>query len=113
MAKKIKVYIASPYTIGDQAINVKRQIDCFEELRNLGFIPFAPLMSHFQHMAHPRSYESWLEWDFQWLEACDYLLRLDGESRGADLEVEHAKLKGIPIFYSVEDMVIHWKLINE
>jgi len=31
---KIKVYIASPYTKGDPAVNVKRQIDMADTLMN-------------------------------------------------------------------------------
>ena len=81
---KVKVYIASPYTKGDVAENVKRQMDVADELMNHGFAPFAPLYSHFQHMAHPRPYEDWLEIDKVWVVACDVLLRLVGESKGAD-----------------------------
>ena len=53
----IKVYIASLYTKGDVAVNVKRQIDAAHEVMNNGFAPFVPLYSHFQHMVHPRPYE--------------------------------------------------------
>lgn len=104
----IKVYIASPYTLGDVAANVKRQIDCADELMNLGFAPFAPLYSHFQHMTHPRTYDEWMAVDFEWVEACDCLLRLDGESKGADLEVKHATTFGKKVFYSIEDLVNHY-----
>jgi len=107
--KKIKIYIASPYTLGDVAQNVKRQIDTFNELRNLGYYPFAPLHSHFFHLVYPRGYEDWLEWDFVYLETCDCVLRLDGESSGADREVEHAKMLGIPVFYSIEELVKYYK----
>jgi len=105
MNRKIRVYIASPYTKGDTAVNVRRQLDAVEELMNLGFAPFAPLYSHFQHMVHPRPYQDWIDIDLQWVEACDCLLRLDGESSGADGEVEFAKQLGIPVYYSVEDLV--------
>lgn len=101
---KIKVYIASPYTKGDVAVNVKRQLDCFAELMDLGFAPHAPLYSHFQHMTHPRPYEKWLELDLEWVSVCDCLLRLEGESSGADREVEFAESKGIPVFYSIDDL---------
>lgn len=58
--KNIKVYIASPYTLGDVAVNVKIQMDMADKLMNNGFIPFTPLYSHFQHMAHPRPYSDWM-----------------------------------------------------
>lgn len=101
----IKVYIASPYTNGDMAKNVKVQMDCFDELMNHGFAPFIPLLSHFQHLVHPRSYDEWLKLDEEWVEACDYILRLDGESPGADREVAHAFDHGVRIVYSIEELL--------
>lgn len=100
----LKIYIASPYTIGDVAVNVKRQLDVADELMDMGFAPFAPLYSHFQHMAHPRPYTDWIKVDLEWVAACDCVLRLDGESKGADGEVEYAKRIGIPVFYSMEEL---------
>lgn len=105
----IKVYIASPYTLGDVAVNVKRQLDCVDELMNEGFAPFAPLYSHFQHMAHPRPYEDWIKVDLEWVGVCDCVLRLDGESSGADGEVKHAQGMGIPVFYSLEELYLAYK----
>ena len=95
------VYIASPYTIGDMAQNVKRQIDAADELMNVGFCPIIPLLSHFQHMVHPRPYEDWMEIDKEKLRRCDVVLRLPGESKGADIEVALAHELGIPVFKSV------------
>lgn len=96
------VYIASPYTVGDQALNVRKSMDCANDLFNNGYIPFIPLLSHFQHMIHPRNYMEWIDYDYTWVSKCDALLRLPGESKGADMEVEHAKKCGIPIFYTIE-----------
>ena len=104
----IKVYIASPYTKGDIAVNVKRQLDCFDELVNYGFAPFAPLYSHFQHMAHPRPYEDWIKLDLEWVTVCDCVLRLDGESSGADGEVKFAEERNIDVFYSIEELVDYY-----
>lgn len=105
----IKPYIASPYTLGDIAVNVKVQLDCVNELMNLGFAPFAPLYSHFQHMAHPRPYHDWIKIDLEWVKVCDCVLRLDGESKGADGEVEFALKLGKPVFYNITDMVDYYK----
>lgn len=100
-----KIYIASPYTQGDVAVNVKRQMDAANELMDLGFAPFAPLMSHFQHMAHPRSYAEWIQLDWEWLTVCDAVLRLPGDSIGANNEVAVAVARGIPVFYSIDELV--------
>jgi len=99
-----KVYIASPYTIGDVAVNVKLQLDAVDQLMNLGFAPFAPLYSHFQHMAHPRPYQDWVQIDLIWVKSCDCLLRLGGESKGADGEVAYAKELKLPVFYMVDEL---------
>jgi len=104
----IKVYIASPYTLGDVAVNVKLQLDTVDELMNKGFAPFAPLYSHFQHIAHPRPYQDWVKIDLEWVKVCDCLLRLDGESKGADGEVSYAKELGLPVFYSIDDMCLYY-----
>jgi len=101
----MKVYIASPYSKGDVAYNVKVQIDCANELMNKGFTPFTPLLIHFQHLVHPRSYEDWMKLDLEWLKSCDCVLRLEGESSGADRETEYAYKNGIPVFYCIKDLV--------
>lgn len=100
-----KIYIASPYTIGDIAVNVKRQIDTADKLMDLGFAPFVPLYSHFQHMIHPRIYTDWIELDLIWVLSCDCVLRLNGESSGADGEVKYAKENNIPVVYSLSELM--------
>lgn len=100
-----KVYIASPYTLGDVAVNVRRQMECADSLIDLGFVPFVPLYTHFQHMYSPKNWDVWLEQDLEWVKVCDILLRLDGESTGADIEVKTAKEAGIPVVYSVTELV--------
>lgn len=106
----IKVYIASPYTKGDVAVNVRTQLDMADQLMNLGFAPFAPLYSHFQHMHKPRPYEDWIKIDLEWVKVCDCVLRLRGESAGADGEVKFANDNKIPVFYHDEifDMLKHF-----
>lgn len=106
----IKVYIAGPYTLGDVAVNVKNQMDAADKLMNLGFAPFVPLYSHFQHMAHPRPYHSWILLDLEWVKSCDCLLRLEGESSGADGEVKHAVGMGLPVCYSIDEVVKRYGL---
>lgn len=98
------VYIASPYTIGDIAINVKRQIDTANILIDLGYCPIAPLLSHFQHLVHPRPYEDWVKIDNELVLRSDIVLRLHGESKGADAEVKLAILNNIPVVSSIEEI---------
>jgi hypothetical protein len=117
--EEIKVYVASPYTLGDPAVNVRFQMEISDKLIDLGFIPFTPLYYHFQHMFYPRHYTDWLRLDFVWLGQCDCVLRFHMvydthlSSSGADKEEEEARRLGIPIFYSVEELVEYYKQKKE
>jgi hypothetical protein len=105
MTRRTRVYIASPYTLGDVAVNVKRQVDTAHQLLDMGYAPYAPLpMTHFQHIMHPRSYIEWIIIDLEWVRCCDVVLRLDGESKGADSEVAFAQEQGINVVYSVPEL---------
>jgi hypothetical protein len=105
------VYIASPYTKGDPCINARFQSLTFDELLGTGLVlPYAPLMSHFQHTMFPRPYQDWIQYDLDIIPRFDACVRLDAtgpngyhESRssGADGEVALFQKLGKPVFYSV------------
>jgi hypothetical protein len=99
------VYIAGPYTKGDVAENVRRAIEAGNCVANLGHTPFIPHLTHFWHMMFPHPWEFWMKQDFQWLGRCQALIRLSGESKGADLECEMAKKCQVEIYYSVEEFI--------
>jgi len=109
----MRVYIASPYTQGDQAENVRKQILAADNLMTLGHVPFAPTLSHFQHMVRPRPYEDWMKCCLAWVEVCDIVLRLPGYSPGADREAFHAKQIGIPVVYSLTELDKYGEAIKE
>lgn len=99
-----KVFISSPYTLGDTAANVRAQHDAFAALLDLGFTPFAPLLSHYQQLIHPVSWAQWIRWDFEWIAQCNVVLRLPGESRGAELECARARELLLPVITSQEGL---------
>jgi len=106
MNNGIKIYIASPYNAGDKLQNVHLQIDAFHILRDLGYLPVAPLLSHYVNVVRDRSHKDWLEYDIELLKICDIVVRLRPKdengaeipSPGADTEEEKAKEFGIPYF---------------
>lgn len=112
MTKPI-VYIASPYSKGDQAANVHFQCKVFDELLTQGKVwPVVPLWSHFQHTIFPRPYEDWIEYDKAMLPLYNACLRLtaiigrgmdyqESKSTGADNEVQAFLDMGKPVFYAV------------
>ena len=94
----IKVYIAGPYTKGDVALNVRAALQVADYLANKpGVIPYVPHLTHFWHLTFPRPYQFWLDYDMVWLKECDVLVRIAGESSGADKEVEAAKDWDVPV----------------
>lgn len=103
-----RIYVAGPYTKGDVAVNVRNAFAAADALADLGFAPFVPHGTHFWHMMFPRPYEFWLDLDNQFLPCCQGLLRLPGESSGADKEVKLAESLGIPVFTTVEEVKSHF-----
>ncbi len=111
------VYIACPYTLGDVAVNVKNASRVFEYLANNGVMPFNPILSHFQHMMFPRDYNWWLDWDLEFLPKCDAVVRIEGDSKGADKETAYAESLGIPVHrfggFNSEDLTALDKFIEQ
>ena len=100
----MRIYIAAPYSIGDVGVNVRNAINAAEQIVKLGHVPYIPHLTHFLHMIFPRRYDWWLKYDLEWLDVCDAVYRLDGESDGADREVEYAKANKRPVYYALQDI---------
>lgn len=104
----IRVYIAAPYSTPDQAVNTARAMAMWHRLRDNGFSPFCPHLSHFLHIHRARPYKEWLAYDNEWIPCCHILLRMNGKSSGADEEVALCRELNIPVVYSVEDLLF-WR----
>lgn len=112
------VYIAGPISKGDLIANIRQADRAFRTLAVMGFAPLCPHWSVFagsiQDDGTARasamsgldlSHEDWMEVDLPWVERADAVLRLPGESLGADREVAHAKRAGIPVYDSIQDLL--------
>lgn len=106
---KRRVYVAGPYTKPDPCINTRNAILAGDEVWAAGFVPFVPHLTHLWHTVSPKPYADWLAYDLEWLPTCDAVLRLPGESSGADGEVARATELGIPVFHSVAELVGHFR----
>lgn len=121
-----RVYIAGPISKGDLAHNVNQATEAFVRLALAGLSPFCPHWSVYSkpaeliHWPHNdptvmceatasgndrMGHEDWLRVDLDWVAAADAVLRLPGESTGADLECETALLNGIMVYHTVEEVV--------
>lgn len=108
----IKVYIACPYTKGNKADNVHNSMLATNQLINCGYSPFNPLLYHFQHIFAPKDNDTWMDIDMEWLKVSDCVLRLPGESDGAEKEVEEALILGIPVFNSIKEILFAYEYMH-
>lgn len=100
----MRIYVAGPYTQGDPAVNVRRAVEAADGLAKRGHVPFIPHLSHFWHLLFPHEYVFWMEQDLAWLRQCEAILRLEGESPGADCEVRMAEELGLGVYRSVYEV---------
>ena len=126
-----RIYIACPISRGDLKHNVDQATAAFLKLAKAGHAPFNPAWSVYAkpaevfHLAgietpdlRPHvycrattdgapgmSHAEWLAIDFAWVAVSDAVLRLPGESKGADRETAEAERLGIPVFHSVADLL--------
>lgn len=91
------VYVAGPIT-GDPFGCVRQAAAAFDELRAIGCVPFLPQLSVIHEMVSPQPYETWLAYDRDVIDHCDALVRLPGQSLGADREVVYAMEQGIAVY---------------
>ena len=120
MTEKL-VYIASKYndkTAGAKLRNTHISFDAARELyskSNHQLVPYSPLWTHFldERMDYmgdpPRDNPFWYAFDNVIIPKCDALIKLtkDGESTGADNEEILAKKLGIPVYYSINECILH------
>ena len=119
--RRLQIYIAGPISKGDLASNIQRASDTFEVLALAGFAPVCPHWSCFSGPvkvtqtggavyavagAQPNrlTHADWLAVHLEYVRRSDAVLRLAGESTGADMEVAEAQRVGMPVFHSVESL---------
>ena len=120
--KNVLIYISCPISKGDLFANIKQADAAFLALMKADFAVFNPTSNCYvgdsfegtfgvwsYARPHPNgtTSEQWYAMDRVIVQRCDGVLRLLGESVGADLEVAEAKRLGKPVFYSVEEVIAH------
>lgn len=103
----VRVYVAGPYT-SDPGTNVHTAIKAAQRLLENGYYPFVPHLFHLWHMIIPGSSEQWIGLELEWLRSCHVLVRLPGDSSGADREVAEALRLGIPVYFSIDDFLLKY-----
>ena len=101
----MRAYVAGPYSNGNVAANVRKAVKAGIELIEAGHAPYIPHLSHYIELQSKQDYDVWMEVGLKWLMVSDAMIRLSGESSGADVEALFAKTHEIPIYCSVEDFL--------
>jgi hypothetical protein len=97
------VYVAGPYT-ADPEPATARAIEVGNLVLDAGHAPFVPHLHHYWHTLHgERAYHDWMRIDLAWLDTAHALIRIPGESHGAEQEVACAEIVGIPVHMLVSD----------
>ena len=97
-----KIYISAPYSDNPEE-NVKRVLKVADKLLEFGYIPVIPHLYHYWNKISPKPYETWIRLGKVLLQDCDLVLRLSGDSKGADGEVKLAHDLGIPVIFLASD----------
>lgn len=105
-----RVYVAGPMSHGDLMDHVRSAILHAQELVSHGHAPMVPQLSLMWQIVHPNPWDVWLYTvDLPWVEVADAVLRLPGESKGADVECQHARERDIPVFHTVQEVLDHFE----
>jgi hypothetical protein len=123
--RKTLVYVAGPISRGDLVDNVRRAHDAGMVLLKAGYSVIVPHGSCFwgnnlaryalrmeprdafvpEVLPHGTTHQDWYGMDLEIVRRCDAVVRLPGESVGADGEAAEARRLGIPVYGSVEELL--------
>lgn len=135
MSDRKRVYIAGPISKGCMLHNIQQAEEAFFALARAGLAPWCPHWSVYAKSAvrhevnlsvGPFSFvyasaaaqppgtthEDWMGVDLPWVRVSDAVLRLPGESVGADAEVVEAVSAGIPVFHTADDVLAYFGLVT-
>jgi hypothetical protein len=118
MTDSLMILIAGPYRsgTGDDPVLLRRNLDRLEKaawpLFAAGHLPMIgewvalPVLASagVTDVAHPLAADVMYPTAERLLERCDAVLRLPGESRGADQDVAIARRRGIPVYTALAEV---------
>ena len=108
--KSLRVYIAGPMTNGGQGYDmgkIHEAIKAYFTLIELGHTPHCSQLTVFCDFLAPSriAYHEWLRLDERYISNSDVVLRMRGDSVGADYECAYAIAEGIPVVKSLAAIV--------
>lgn len=112
------VYISGPLSAeGRWLSNIHDAAQVNALLIDSGFAPICPHLLALGQMINPvaddHDYDTWMSVDCAIVGVCDAVVRMPGESKGGDIEVQYAIDNNIPVFYDIFDLEEHFKFNSE
>lgn len=106
-----EVYVAGPVRV-DPLAGLSVALDAAERLLAARICPIVPQLDQLWLLARPKPdpYALLMPMDLWRVRRANALLRLPGPSLGADAEVVHASEHGVPVFFSVDDVILYFDL---
>jgi hypothetical protein len=102
------LYLAGPYTHPDPVENTHRACRVATAIyEHTNWVPFLPHTTMLWHLVTPRPVKFWYGLDVHHLAACQAIMRLPGESTGADAEMSRAAEFDLAV---VEFESLSWKV---
>lgn len=87
----MRIFIAGPMSSsGEPGPNLHQAAVAASRLVEAGHAVYVPHLTWIVDAIRPAPIEQWKESDLAWIDASDAVLRLPGESKGADAEVAYA-----------------------
>ncbi len=101
------IFIAGPMsTSGEPGPNLNQACHEAAKLVDHGFAPYVPHLNWICDAIEPSLIDAWKNSNRHFIEHSTAILRLPGESKGADEEVRFARdTLGLPIFFSAEEVI--------
>lgn len=106
-----KIYIAGAISsdkLEKGISNLRKGIVAGAEFLKLGYAPFVPHLDFLYNLVQDDNFpvETYYKYDLEWLSVCDavFVLPNSEKSKGVQAEIKFAKEKGIPIYYSKEEL---------
>jgi hypothetical protein len=108
---RTRIYIAGPITKGPLADNIRRATEAGVALLRAGYAPLVPHLTCYYGGPVPEVLpcgtraEDWWAADLPWVAVSHAVLRLPGESVGADMETALAERLGIPVYHDLGTLI--------
>jgi len=103
-----KIYLSGPITKGDRDHNFRQAAVAQRTLLREGFAVLNPMLSMKLPGCWEIPHEVWVASDLPWVACACAVLRLPGESKGAEIECKFADGRGIPVFDDMTVLIEHF-----